>query len=59
MLLKKPFQRRRRLYPDIRGSAYSFLLIEYFNTLFDKTCQGGLVLEVHFGLREVIKLIFP
>ena len=42
--LKKPFQRRRRPYPNIKGRPYSFLLI--INTLFDKTYDGGLILEV-------------
>jgi hypothetical protein len=34
--LTKPFQNRRRPYPDIKGRPYSFLLMEYSNTLFDK-----------------------
>jgi hypothetical protein len=45
MLLKKPFQRRKRLYPDTKGRPYSFLLMKYFNTLFDKIYQKGVNLE--------------
>ena len=56
--LKKPFQRRKRPYPDMKGRPYSFLLMKYFNTLFDKTYHGGLILEVN-GLKGNHNLDFP
>ena len=54
--LKKPFQRKRRPYPDIKGKRYSFFLM--INTLFDKIYHGELISEIN-RLKGNHNLDFP
>jgi hypothetical protein len=58
MPLRKPFQRQRKLYPEIKGRPYLFLFMEYFQTLPYKIYHLWLNLEV-YELKGNHKLDFP